>query len=294
MRHHSLKPCCIFDDFPGHHAFDPSRATSITMQLTRALKLLVVGLSAISVAEATFVDVNRVAVGNGRAIQRRQDDSEGDSKADPTTTGGTAQTETTKDPEPEPTTASPSSTPTTTPPKTSSSTPEPTTSSPSPTKQQPTESTSGPEPTTPPEETSSSRDDSESSASEETITIVTTKTNADGSKETLTSASVTKITPGLANNGNNNNQDTGMSTQTRNTVIGVVVGVGGAIILGGLGFVAWRIWGRKKHQEENDVLMDYGSGVEKPDTGNSMNGRTPFQSTLESYHAPTPNTAANF
>jgi len=87
-----------------------------------------------------------------------------------------------------------------------------------------------------------------------------------------------------------------MSTTTRNTVIGVVVGVGGAIILGGLALVAWRIWGRKKHQEEHDGLMDYGSAIEsKPDTGGSLTGRTPFQSTLESYHAPTQvNTAANF
>lgn len=100
-------------------------------------------------------------------------------------------------------------------------------------------------------------------------------------------------TPGLADS--NSGQASGMSPQTRNTVIGVVVGVGGAIILGGLALVAWRIWGRKKHQEENDGLMDYGSTVEKPDTGSSVTGRTPFQSTLESYHAPTQvNTAANF
>jgi hypothetical protein len=88
-----------------------------------------------------------------------------------------------------------------------------------------------------------------------------------------------------------------MTAETRNTIIGVVVGVGGAIILGGLAFVAWRIWGRKKAAEENDDLMDYPSttGGEKPDTGNSMSGRTPFQSTLESYHAPTQvNPAANF
>jgi len=86
-----------------------------------------------------------------------------------------------------------------------------------------------------------------------------------------------------------------MSTQTRNTVIGVVVGVGGAIILGGLAFVAWRIWGRKKSPEENDNLMDYPSGTaEKPATGTTVGG-TPFQSTLESYHAPTQvNQAKNF
>jgi hypothetical protein len=111
---------------------------------------------------------------------------------------------------------------------------------------------------------------------------------------TLTSETVTTATAGLAGGNSGGSQDSGMSTQTRNTVIGVVVGVGGAIILGGLALVAWRIWGRKKQSEENDGLMDYGSTAEKPESGGSMAGRTPFQSTLESYHAPTPNTAANF
>lgn len=87
-----------------------------------------------------------------------------------------------------------------------------------------------------------------------------------------------------------------MTPETRNTVIGVVVGVGGAIVLGALAFVAWRIWGRKKQADERDDLMEYPNSVgEKPDTGNSTSNRTPFQSTLESYHAPTQvNTASNF
>ncbi|KAL2261775.1 hypothetical protein VTK26DRAFT_3386 [Humicola hyalothermophila] len=267
------------------------------MQLTKALKLLVVGLSAISVAEATFLDVNRAAGHDGRGIQRRQEEEdEDDSAADPTTS--VPPLPETSD-EPEPTTDAPptptvSTTPTQT--RTTSSQRESTTSSSRSTEPDPTTSTSAPEPTTPPEETKTSpvpTDGPEDSVSISTVTQVTTKTRADGTKETVTTESVVWMTPGLADNGNSN-QESGMSPQTRNTVIGVVVGVGGAIILGGLAFVAWRIWGRKKPQEENDVLMDYSSGVEKPDTGGSMGGRTPFQSTLESYHTPTPNTAANF
>jgi len=129
-----------------------------------------------------------------------------------------------------------------------------------------------------------------------TITQVITQTNADGSKSTITSAIVTTSTPGLVNDGKNNSGG-GISPQTRNTIIGVVVGVGGAIVLGGLAFVAFRIWGRKKHQEESDELMDYHSTgtAEKTDTSGSQVGRTPFQSTLESYHAPGQvNTASNF
>lgn len=92
-----------------------------------------------------------------------------------------------------------------------------------------------------------------------------------------------------------------MSTKTRNTVIGVVVGVGGAIVLGALGLVAWRIWGRKKNSEESDGLMDYNmnaASMEKPEPGSSAghSQQTPFQSTLENYHQPTApvNASSNF
>lgn len=93
-----------------------------------------------------------------------------------------------------------------------------------------------------------------------------------------------------------------MSAKTRNTVIGVVVGVGGAIVLGALAVVAFRIWGRKKQAEESDGLMDYNasSGVEKSEPrtsgGGSGSQRNPFQSTLENYHQPTGpvNASANF
>jgi len=89
-----------------------------------------------------------------------------------------------------------------------------------------------------------------------------------------------------------------MSVQTRNTIIGVVVGVGGAVILGALGLVAFRVWGRKKHAEEADGLMAYDvdiSAAEKSPRGSSSgNGpRNPFQSTLENYHQPV-NASANF
>lgn len=105
-----------------------------------------------------------------------------------------------------------------------------------------------------------------------------------------------------------------MSANTRNIIIGVVVGVGGAILLGALGVVAWRIRNRKKAAEENDGLMgdytaDYtqmgGDKSEGPGSaGGTMTsasatqgtGRSPFQSNLESYHQPTQpvNASSNF
>lgn len=86
-----------------------------------------------------------------------------------------------------------------------------------------------------------------------------------------------------------------MSTKTKNTVIGVVVGVGGAIILAGLFVVAWRIWGRRKNEDESDGLMGFRSdGLgEKP--GSAAGAANPFQSTLEQYHNPrNVNASSNF
>ncbi|KAL2130921.1 hypothetical protein VTI74DRAFT_5790 [Chaetomium olivicolor] len=272
------------------------------MRLSRALELLLVGLSAISVAESTFVNIN-AAVRNGHQIQRRQDQSDSKS-AEPATTTSASPPKTTSTPaEPttsqEPTKAA-SSTPVQPPLTSSSSSKDAPTPSASSSAKPPATSSAGeapPSTTEGPAPTSASDHPPQGSTLVMTTLVIVTTTASDGSQVTLTSHSVfTTATPGLAGSSNGGGQSSGMSTQTRNTVIGVVVGVGGAIILGGLALVAWRIWGRKKHQEENDGLMDYPSVGEKPDTvGSTMNGRTPFQSTLESYHAPTQvNQAANF
>jgi hypothetical protein len=89
-----------------------------------------------------------------------------------------------------------------------------------------------------------------------------------------------------------------MSPKTKATVIGVVVGIGGAIILGGLAIVAWRIWGRKKGDDEGDDLMEFrtGSGHEKKDSNGNPIAPNPFQSTLENYHNPARqvNASSNF
>lgn len=89
-----------------------------------------------------------------------------------------------------------------------------------------------------------------------------------------------------------------MTTRTKNTIIGVVVGIGGAILLGGLAIVAWRIWGRKKTDDDADDLMSYRpdtSGPEKPGGSSAGASANPFQSTLENYHNPAKvNASSNF
>jgi hypothetical protein len=73
----------------------------------------------------------------------------------------------------------------------------------------------------------------------------------------------------------------------------VVVGVGGAILIGALAVVAWRIWGKKRHNADEDDLYDPNSTFkDKSSSGSSAN---PFKSTLDQYHNPAPvNTASNF
>lgn len=244
------------------------------MLYRRLLEILAVGLSAVAVTEATLIDA-RLAADKGFAIKPRQN------TGDTTTTPSSSTSSSTTPPPTPSTTTTPPPPPVTTSSKTSSSS----TSTPGPS-QTPTPSTTPPlDPTPRP---------SEPPLSDvlTTITMIITTTGADGQQTTLTSQQTSTATAALAGK---NSSPSGMSTQTRNTVIGVVVGVGGAIILGGLAFVAWRIWGRKKGADENDNLMDYPSGTaEKPATGNTIGG-TPFQSTLESYHAPTQvNQAKNF
>lgn len=51
------------------------------------------------------------------------------------------------------------------------------------------------------------------------------------------------IAPGLANGGGSGDN---LSTNAKKIIGGVVGGIGGAILIGGLAFVAWRLWGKKK------------------------------------------------
>ena len=130
---------------------------------------------------------------------------------------------------------------------------------------------------------------------------VVTRTSSDGSKHTMTTSTLTTSTPGL--NADGQGSGSGMPAKTRNTIIGVVVGIGGAIVLGALGLVAWRIWGRKRKNEENEAFMPYNNdgytGLDKAEASSPGAGpqRSPFQSTLENYHQPTAgpvNASSNF
>jgi len=99
-------------------------------------------------------------------------------------------------------------------------------------------------------------------------------------------------TPGL-NNGSGGSGSSGLSESAKKTIGGVVGGVGGAILLGGIAIVFWRLRSKKRHAaDEDDDIM---SGTTDSYGEHKRQGAQPFQSTLDQYHAPGKvNAAANF
>ncbi|KAI1806959.1 hypothetical protein F4811DRAFT_86147 [Daldinia bambusicola] len=191
----------------------------------------------------------------------------------PTTTRGTT-----------PTTPQPTAT---TPNAPSSSTPSPTSSSGGNSGGDSDETSEVPQQTTPPPVTT-------------TFFTVVTSTDAAGQTHVSSSSSVMVSTPSPVPV-TNPNAESGMPQSVKNTIIGVCVGVGGAIVLAAAGVLFWRLRSRKRSLEENEELVSYGDGfggpgtAEKSEPSGSTVGRSPFQSTLESYHAPTQtNAASNF
>jgi hypothetical protein len=137
----------------------------------------------------------------------------------------------------------------------------------------------------------------------ETTSIITrVMTLPNGSQSTSLESSVyTTSVPTPATGGDNSGGGSNITPEQRNIIIGVCVGVGGAIILGVGGLLFWRLRNKRRSTDNNDDITGYSTGfatgaAEKPDSSASPGtGRSPFQSTLESYHAPTQtNAASNF
>ncbi|KAI1876137.1 uncharacterized protein JN550_001633 [Neoarthrinium moseri] len=278
------------------------------MYSSRLIHLLLVALSVFSAAEATWLKFGFIGKATnevGNAVIARQDSSGSSSSAPQTTTRRTTTTAPTTTSEADPTTTDPTTTsvPTTKPTTTVPTTSQGTTTAPT-TTQGPATTSSGNGPTTDAPTTTSdgsasATDATTSAASPFTTTFVSTVTASDGQVSTISSSAVVTPTGSLAQTGDSN-ANAAMSNQTRNTIIGVCVGVGGAIILAVAGVLFWRL--RRRRSQDGEDLVNYGagtsqfnSGPEKSEASGSMSGRSPFQSTLESYHAPTQsNTGTNF
>jgi hypothetical protein len=120
-------------------------------------------------------------------------------------------------------------------------------------------------------------------------------TGVTSSVATITTGQVVTTDPPETQNSSGNSGG-GLSKSNQNIIGGVVGGVGGALLLGGIALVCWRIWGRKKRVSADDDDLNFNTGSALGDKPAPNAANTPFQSNLEQYHNPggRPNAAANF
>ena len=124
-----------------------------------------------------------------------------------------------------------------------------------------------------------------------------------GQVSAILSTSTTVETPtvpassGGQNQGQNNGSE-GLKPATRNTIIGAVLGVGGALLVGGLVIFAWRLKKRRVNPVDEDDLMrrDGSSLAAGRDKRTASPEESPFKATLDQYHKPpgTVNASSNF
>lgn len=104
----------------------------------------------------------------------------------------------------------------------------------------------------------------------------------------------TDVDPASLSGGGNGGGSSGLSDTAKKTIGGVVGGVGGALLLAGLGYTAWRIWGKKKNLHDEDAF-DPNMGQDKLSSSTADTSASPFNRTLDQYHQPGPvNQASNF
>ena len=139
--------------------------------------------------------------------------------------------------------------------------------------------------------------DVKTSATLQFTTVFTTTSDGSAIVATRTSSTVVPTTTHVdatTLNDNNGGGSSGLSSSTKATIGGVVGGVGGALLLAGLAYTAWRVWGKKKNLHDDDMYDPNHQNQEKLSSSTNTDS-TPFRSTLETYHQPGPvNTASNF
>ena len=134
-------------------------------------------------------------------------------------------------------------------------------------------------------------------------TYITVSTSSDGQvfSSTVTSASVVSsttgyatytTTPGLVSD-NSSGGAIGLSQGDKNIIGGVVGGIGGAILLGGIALVFFRLYRRRRRTEEDEDMASAGSlNREKASSGTLT---TDAEDPLQRYQQPGKvNAAQNF
>ncbi|MCJ1469338.1 hypothetical protein MMC07_007971 [Pseudocyphellaria aurata] len=140
-----------------------------------------------------------------------------------------------------------------------------------------------------------------SSRIQQVITTVVITSGSSTHSSVVTSSALQAVSTSAGSptldNGNESSNNSGLEPSQKRIIIGVVVGIGGAILLGGLAVVAWRIWGKRKESAyEDHELMDSQPGSSSLEKRSSVSDNSPFRSTLDQYHHPAGpvNTASNF
>ncbi|RMZ76569.1 hypothetical protein DV737_g4739, partial [Chaetothyriales sp. CBS 132003] len=109
-------------------------------------------------------------------------------------------------------------------------------------------------------------------------TVYTTTSDGSTFVATRTSSTVvpttTEVDPTTLSN-KSGSGSSGLSSTAKATIGGVVGGVGGALLLAGLAYTAWRVWGKKKNLHDDD-LYDPNVTQDKLST-NSANDPTPHR-----------------
>ena len=125
------------------------------------------------------------------------------------------------------------------------------------------------------------------------VPVTTTAPPPAPAGETAPAASSSGTKP----NNNNSGSTSGLSSSNKKIIIGVVVGVGGAIVLGAVAFVMWRVAGKRHntHGDEDDLMSGTALGATAREKTPSPRYSAPFQHSLDQYHHPAPvNAASNF
>lgn len=124
------------------------------------------------------------------------------------------------------------------------------------------------------------------------ITQVSTGT----STSVATTGQVTFTEAPTEQQGNNQGSDGGISDSDKKIIGGVVGGVGGALLLGGIALVFWRMKKRQARVQADDDDLMAGTGAALGDKPQNSPGSTPYGSNMDQYSSPggRPNAAANF
>jgi len=106
------------------------------------------------------------------------------------------------------------------------------------------------------------------------------------------------VSPSVQNGGGSGGSGSGgISTSSKKIIGGVVGGIGGAILVGGIAIVLWRMYARKQKSKvtEDDIIFagQNDSLMREKEIGNTG---VPLRSNSEHYHNPNGavNTASNF